>query len=173
MSSFSSYASATAAPATGPAGAPNGGKPQSLPYAAPSQDTIPLTSTGLDMLRQTRPWVAFVSIVMTVSCILMLGLGAFGMVMASQHRNPQALGMFAVYIGMAVVYLIPAGYLRKYAAGIRQLMEGQSAEDLTVTLAAQKSFWRVVGILTAILVAIYAVVLFMAVTAVGLGRLFR
>jgi hypothetical protein len=52
-------------------------------------------------------------------------------------------------------------------------MDGQSAEDLTVALAAQKSFWRVVGILTAIVVAIYAVVLFMAVTAVGLGRMFR
>jgi hypothetical protein len=168
MSSFSSYAPST------PASAPAAGlKPNSLPYAAPSMDTIPLTAAGLDKLRQTRPWVAFISIVMTVSCLLMLLLGAFGMYMASQKRSPEALGMFAVYVGMAVVYMIPAGYLRQYAGRIRQLLNAQSSEELEGALEAQKNFWRVVGILTAIVVAIYAVILFLAISAVGLGRLFR
>ena len=162
--SFPNYAPSAPAPAVA------GGAP--LSYAAPSMDTIPLTSAGMDMLRQTRPWVGFISIVLTVNCLLLILLGAGGMALASTKGQAFALPVFAVYILIGVVNMVPAGYLRKYASQIRLLMDSQSAEGLEAALEAQKNFWRVVGILTAIMVALYAVGLFMALTSVSMGRLF-
>jgi hypothetical protein len=52
-------------------------------------------------------------------------------------------------------------------------MNGHSGEDLEAALEAQKNFWRVVGILTAIAVGLYAIILFGALTTVGASRLFR
>ena len=161
--SFPNYAPSTAVPPGAPASRP-------LSYATPSMDTIPLTPGSLQMLRQTRPWVAFIAGVLTVNCMLLLVLGAGGLAMASINGRHNALAPFAIWILVGVINMIPTGYLRKFAARLRELSDSENPDSLQAALEAQKNFWHAAGILTAVVVALYAIVLLAALA--GSTRLF-
>ena len=74
---------------------------------------------------------------------------------------------------MALIYIFPAVFLWKYADRIAVFMRERSTGALASALEAQKSFWKFVGILTAVVLAIYAAIFVVAiwgVVAVDLGR---
>ena len=145
-----------------------------LSYDAPQTERMALSAGGLDMLRQTRPWVAFISSVMAVMGMLVGILGVGGLFFVAQ-RNPRALSVrtFGIYLVLALVYFVPAALLRRYSDRLKKLIETQAGEHLDAALEAQKTFWQVMGILTAIVVGLYAIILFFALSRAGLRGLFR
>ena len=66
------------------------------------------------------------------------------------------------YVALAGVYIAPGLYLSRYANAIKRLKADSTAAGLEETLKHQKSFWRFIGILTAIGLVV-------AVVAVGLA----
>ena len=61
-----------------------------------------------------------------------------------------------IYLAFAALYFFPALFLWRYGGHIRQLVATHRAGDLESALEAQKSFWKFIGIVTTILVAISA-----------------
>lgn len=74
-------------------------------------------------------------------------------------------GLGFIYIVMAIVYIIPAVFLWMYADRIGGYLRQKSSGALASALEAQKSFWKFTGILTLIVLCLYAIIFFFAVFA--------
>ena len=135
-----------------------------------------LTPLAQQYLDQTRPWVRFMSVMIFVGAGLMVLVGismllvvVLGGFRAMGDGGPGPLGsaagfgvMALVYVLLAFVYVAPGAYLARYASAIKRLKANSTAGGLEDALKHQKSFWRFVGILTAISLVV-------AVVAVGLA----
>ena len=146
---------------------------QQLSYAAPGMEAIVLTPRAYEMLRQTRPWVAFIGWVLFIIGVLAIaGSVIAGAVVATQQRGAFALPFIAYFVA-GLLYLFPGIYLKRYAARIRDVMNLRASEHLEAALEAQKSFWRLVGILFALVVGLYVLIILFAVVGLAAPRFFR
>ena len=105
---------------------------------------------AIQSLARTKPWVRFISVlgflffgIMLVSMLFMLGVGG-GIFM-----------LVPVLPVMVLFYLIPSVLLWNYASRIGNLLNDRSANSLVAAVAAQKSFWKYVGMATAIVLVFY------------------
>lgn len=159
------------APAAAPAGEwPAPGPEQSPPAAGydPSPAAvIPYQGGGvpvgvsartMDLLRQTRPWVLFLSILgfILAGLMVLVGVGLSGVgLMARGGGMPGWIGL--VYIVMAALYFFPALYLWRYGSRIGSLVARGQLEDLEGAIEAQKTFWRLSGIIVIAGIVLYFV----------------
>lgn len=147
--------------------------PQQLSYAAPGVEAVVLTPRALEMLRRTRPWVAFIGTVLAVIGVLVTaGSVVTAVVLVVQQQPAQGIA-FLLYVIVGLIYLYPGIYLRRYARGIRDLVNLRASEHLEAAMAAQKDFWRLVGVLMAIILGLYAVIIVLAVAGLGFAGLMR
>ena len=68
--------------------------------------------------------------------------------------------------GGAVVYFFAAYYLFRYAAQIALFLRTKASLELERGLAAQKSFWKLIGITTSVGIVLY-IMLMVAALALG------
>ena len=138
---------------------------------APGGGAGPQFDGAAEMLRQTRPWVRLVSIMMFVGAAFMVLAGGFMMLGGAAAGMGTELGPMAgapvaimgvIYIAMALLYIVPATYLWQYAGRSQEFDLQRSASALTSALQAQKSFWKFCGIC----IVIYLVLI---VAALGFG----
>ena len=145
----------------------------SNPYRSPSEvaSRPPAATPSLrtaDLLRQTRPWVRFMGILGFVAVALMFAIGAvmlvIGIVGVSAGNVPagQFIAMGVMYPIMSLLYIFPSLFLLRYASRISTFLDDGATESLDLALEAQKSFWKFVGIMTAIVVALYGVIILFA-----------
>ena len=125
----------------------------------------------LESLRATRPWVKFLAILGFIVCGLMALAALAVLGGAGGKEGPMASvgpALAVVYLLLVLLYFMPCLYLYKYAGAISRIAEsGQAAmED---ALARQKSFWKFMGILTAIVLVIEVIGI---LAAVFLGSMF-
>ena len=97
-----------------------------------------VTPAMLEWLRQTRPWVRFLSIMGFLAALLMvcLGLfmgfagsmaGMFGDKFGQSFPPAIGIGIAALYIVIAIIYLFPCTYLFRYASAITRALRTSSA----------------------------------------------
>jgi hypothetical protein len=126
--------------------------------AAGREGTVP--PAVVELLRQTKPWVTFLAIMGFIGAGLIglagLAVMAFGAAMGPKGL-PWPFGL--VYILLAVFDIFPSLFLFRYGASIRRLLEGGGVDALTDAIARQKSFWRLVGITTVVILGIYGLVI--------------
>ena len=129
---------------------------------------VPVTPLMVDHLRATKPWVRFISIIMFISVGFMLLAGLALMLMGSVAGRGMGSPAFGPLIGiiyfiMGGLYLVPAYFLHKYASSIGDFLQGGGDTAMETALGSQKSFWRFVGILTLVIIVIYALVFLVAI----------
>lgn len=125
----------------------------------------------LESLRATRPWVKFLAILGFIGCALMV-LVALAM-LGGVSKMPGAMAGFApvmgvLYLLFALLYFFPCLYLYRYAGAISRIPESGAAA-MEEALAKQKSFWKFVGMVAAIILALELIFI---VFGVVLGTLF-
>lgn len=157
------------------------------PYKAPESDltkpaaTVPegekYTPVMVEHLKNTRPWVLFVSILNMIMMAFMI-MGGMGMMMSGVMIGSTLDGTSAfgggssiiliglVYIAVAGIYLPYAIFLFRYARSIRNLLKTGKTESIEKALGYQKSYWKYSGILAIVLMALALifVVFFMVFT---------
>ncbi len=148
------------------------------PYAAPhdgdsaldADSSDPAHAAILESLKKTRPWVMFLSILGYLAAGLMVLMGLFMMMAGSAMTKAVATGPLGsvapflafIYIAFGGVYLIPSTLLWRYAEGIRKYSRsGGSMQELAGAIEKQTSFWRFVGIMTAVLLVLYVLGIFL------------
>jgi hypothetical protein len=152
-------------------------EPEVDPFAAPQTSTASLaadesgpprsvTPGARWALAQTRPWILFLSIL-----ILLVGtVGAIaGFVMLSIAMVAGDIGtVLAALTVMTVLALyLAAGYfLFTCGAKIAAFLRTDAPEDLEAALAAQRSFWRLTGIVTAAVIGV-CLFAFLAMVVIG------
>jgi hypothetical protein len=93
---------------------------------------------------------------MVLGCIAILvlpmGMGSMG----SMTLMPRIAAAFA-YLLMGLIQFPPVLFLHRYASRIARLAASGAPDDLEDALRAQKSFWKYVGILTVVVMILYAI----------------
>lgn len=122
----------------------------------PGQASSPLSVH--ESLRQTKPWVRFLSVLGFICAGLMVLAGiAVGLLSLASGETGMLL-IAVVYPISGLLYLVPCLFLSRYATFIGEyLVSGQQAQ-LEQALQAQKSFWKFVGIVTLVVMCIYLAV---------------
>lgn len=141
------------------------------PAAVASGGSDGVSTLSLDYLRQTRPWVKLISVMVFIGAALMLiiallaiGGGSLMQGITGDSGVPvAALGV--LYLAIAFLYIAPAVYLWRYGKAIGALADSRRVRDLEEALGHQKSFWRFVGICTAVVLVLYAVALVFVIGA--------
>jgi hypothetical protein len=125
------------------------------PHAAPGA----VSELTVDLLKQTRPWVLFMSVLTFLGSALMLVVAvvavAAGFLASGPDAFPKYLGL--VYLPFALLYIYPGIKLWKYASAIGRLVTSRTPAELEASLAEQKSFWKYCGIVAAVVLVLYAV----------------
>jgi hypothetical protein len=157
--------------------------PYTNPYAPPQNTELygaPVQAQGdpgvvpdsiVDKLRGTRPWVLFLAIVGFL-CTGLIVLGGLGMMAmgAVANRSSELLplaGMGILYVLLGGLYVLPAVGLLRFATSISDLLREPRMERLGAALDNQRWFWKVVGIMTAVVLALYPIAIVVAVVAIA------
>lgn len=121
-----------------------------------------------DILRRSQGWARLCSIMWFIGCafavLFGVGLGVAGLV----AQQPGMAVLVVIYPLMGVLYLIPAVYVHRFANRARAFAASGQLHDLESALDSQRSFWKFLGILTLVGVA----VAILAVVAGGLAGFF-
>ena len=145
-----------------------------LAYQSPEMGVTVATPRTLELLKQTRPWVLLFAILAFVigGLLVVIGVigGVLGLVLAGSRRGP---GTFApliliIYVPLSLLYIVPGLYLSRYAARIRELMGSRSSAALESAIEAQRSFWRLIGIIASIGIGLWLLILVIAMIATAL-----
>jgi hypothetical protein len=156
------------------------------PYSTPSANLYGAASgaggdavspSTIAQLTGTKPWVRFMSVLMWIGAILLVGAAAIMLLVGSSGAvqmgekgafvGAGAMAVMALYYGvMAFVIIYPAMKMWKYANSIGRLAASHSVADLDAALAEQRRYWKFNGIMIIILMCL-AVVGLIAGVALG------
>jgi hypothetical protein len=122
-----------------------------------------VTAKTVEMLRQTQPWVRFLSVLGFIGTALMILAGLFGLLGAAMGGSAELGVMMVAYLLVGLLYFIPTMYLSRYATAINRFRQGLHVAEMETALEAQKSFWKFVGIVTLVILALYVVLILVAI----------
>lgn len=131
-----------------------------------TSENFSVTPLMIQHLRATKPWVRFISVMMFIMGGLVILAGFFMMFMPSMPGMRGAgfgFGIGIVYFLLGFLYIVPGYLLGQYASAINKLLLGGGDVAMEDALGSQKSFWRFVGILTLVLMCIYALIFFFVI----------
>ena len=130
------------------------------PPDAPVDKNKAILNYIMNSLRATRPWTLLLSILGFIGTgfTILMGIAMIvgrSFIPVSDKVPPlvfQGMGVF--YILASVFYLVPSIFLAKYSSAITAFLKGGDAIHLGKAIAYQKSFWKFVGIMVLVSVAI-------------------
>lgn len=117
-------------------------------------------------LQRTRYWVRLISVMLWISAgIMLLGGSGVGIaVLSGMSAFLQGSGdagsvgyvvtMAGVYVVMAFLYIYPAIKLWAYGTLISRLVASRDPQDLVMAMNTQRAFWKFMGIMTLVGIAI-------------------
>jgi hypothetical protein len=150
---------------------------QENPYASPGTDfdstdasSQAIAAEVISQLARTKPWVRFISVMIFIGAGLLLLLGLFmglggGAAMffsAGGVGGAEAgigIAVMLLYIAIAALYIYPGLKLWNYASRIGILIRSCQTMDLVSALNEQRAFWKFIGILAVIVMALYLVII--------------
>ncbi len=146
------------------------------PYSTPAANLYGSATSGavdgvspstIAVLAATKPWVRFMSVLMWIAVALMLlgaaGMGAMSMIGVAPQGKPSPFGgkeflfLAGLYGVLAFVYIYPAIKLWKFANRVGSLGSTRSVADLDSALNEQRAFWKFIGIMTILMIAVYMI----------------
>lgn len=151
-------------------------------YLSPASGDV--SSAVVDQLAKTKGWTLFFSVMLWIGSGFMLfagiafvGIGAVGGAAgaALDEIGDEMGGMIgmilmgAFYIVLAIVYIYPALKLSKFSSRCSQLINQPAETTLVGALNEMRAFWKFVGIWMIIFIALYPIVIVVAVAAGVMG----
>ena len=147
-----------------------------------NQDTslfgLTIDANSKSHLGEAARWAKFLAIVGFVVCALVVLAGIFAgsfMSMMGNRYGGEDFGdanmglaglgplLSVFYIGMALLYFFPCLFLYRFATHMKKALAGGEQEILNKSFQNLKIMFRFVGILTIIILTIYAIILLMAI----------
>jgi hypothetical protein len=120
----------------------------------------------VEQLRNTRPWVIFMAVVgfMSAALTALIGVGVMALpALGSKDTAGTATAVGIIYIVIGALCVWPSVGLLRFGSAIGRLVRDPRQERLIVALDLQRSFWKVVGIMSAIMIALIPVSMAVAV----------
>ncbi|MGV3541201.1 MAG: hypothetical protein ACO1OQ_15395 [Rufibacter sp.] len=148
---------------------------------APEQFTLNATVEGY--LHTTAKWGKFLAIVGFIGIALMLVMGFFfGSVIskfmtvsnpeAAAISGPMSMFMSGFYLLFALLYFFPVLYLYKFSSKMQDGLRAQSAALVEESFKNLKSLFKFLGVLTAVILGFYVLILVFGIGAASLSGIF-
>ena len=140
-----------------------------LDHTAGASDQV--AGSTVEFLRQTRPWVLFLSIMGMISLGLVL-LSLVFVAFNAPSRVRRVSGLVDVMLpvlALLLFYSYPIIKLFKYARAITRLTQRQIVQNLDAALSEQKSFWKFIGVIVLLGVVVYVASIIFVGAAVWTG----
>ncbi|MGB9745321.1 MAG: hypothetical protein ACPLXM_00125 [Bacteroidales bacterium] len=121
-----------------------------------------------DYLLESARWGKFIAIVgyIGIGFLIIIGLIFMaGFSFASRFsgaRFPMVIAGF-VYILLAIVYFFPVNYLYAFSDQMKKGFESNNRQTLASGFSNMKSMFKFIGILTIVILSIYALILLFAI----------
>lgn len=151
------------------------------------EEKLTLSENSKAYLLETAKWGKFLAILGFVMCGL-IAIVAFsaGTIMSIVSASQSGLGapggqaiagmgglVTVIYLGIAVLYFFPNFYLFKFSSQVKNAILDSDNDSLETALSNLKSVYKFKGIMTAIVVGFYALILVFALLAGGIGSMMR
>jgi len=132
-----------------------------------------LNDISINYLKEAAKWAYFLGIVgfVSIGLLLLSAIFAGSLFSSSLGALSGAYGglsgtVFTVYfIVIAAIYFFPVFYLYKFGKGTKDAIKNNDTATLTEGLKNLKSHYKFIGILLAITLGLYAIMLVFAVIA--------
>ena len=155
-----------------------------LDQGGAAQASPAVTGASLEHIRRSAGWMKFVAIVqfvgvgfMILASLLVMTMGGalFANMPNGSTLASAGIGVFmgSFYLIFALLAFMPALYLYRSAVNYKNFVDSEAPIDLEDALQQQMNFWRYIGILTAIVVSIYAFFIVIAVLSGLVGMAAR
>lgn len=129
-----------------------------------------------EFLREAAKWAYFLSIVGFVMIgffvLLAIFAGSIFSAMGSMGGQMGAASMIGgtfltvIYLLFAILYFFPVYYLFKFASNLKTAVRGNNSDSLSVAFSFLKSHYKFIGILTIVMIALYALVFIIGIIGV-------
>ncbi len=134
-------------------------------YTDPASGLVVITEPMQRELAAAQPWILFMAVLMWIGFSLVCLVSLFvvvALVLSLPGVGPGGLELigFAFYPITAIVYAVFAWRLQQYAGNLRAFGRSNHGDDLLAALRAQKSFWRLAGIIVIAYLLVIAVAFF-------------
>lgn len=128
----------------------------------PSDGKLHISNESANYLRETGSWGNFLAIVgfCFVGLMVLVALFASTLLAALGTSAGISTGFLSVfYLAFAALYFFPVLYLYKFASTIKQALLKRDSILLATSLENLKSLFKFMGIMTAIMLGLYLLVL--------------
>lgn len=139
------------------------------------ENELYLNATAKNHVLETAKWTKFLSIVgFVITGFIAIGALFAGSIFAFlQQDNPNAVPVPAaaltfIYLLLAALYFLPCWYLFKASHFLRTALASNNATDLAEGLGKVNAYFKFMGILTLIVVGMYALILIFALVGGGI-----
>ena len=126
-----------------------------------------------EFLKETAKWTKFVAIWGFVGIGLMV-LGSLVMLFAPSSLMSNGdfpfggkIFMMLLYLAFAVLYYFPISYLYQFSENTKKAIENNDNNAIRDAFEFLKSHYKFMGILTIILLAFYAIIIFIGLIGAG------
>lgn len=121
-------------------------------------------------LSEAARWGRFLAIVGFIFCGLIIVIGLFAISMVSKlesdfggrntgYGNGVGVGMFILYVIIAIVYFFPCLFLLRFSNGMKRALVSNDQVQLTESFKNLKVTFRYLGILTIVFLCFYVLAL--------------
>lgn len=126
-----------------------------------------------EFLKETAKWTKFLAILGFVGIGLMV-LGSLVMLFAPSSLMSNGdfpfggkIFMMLLYLAFAVLYYFPISYLYQFSENTKKAIENNDNNAIRDAFEFLKSHYKFMGILTIILLAFYAIIIFIGLVGAG------
>ncbi len=150
-----------------------------IPGSVPPPSVLVLNFEAQSYLREAGKWANFLGILGFIFCAIILVIcffvgGTMGKIASVTPGAGSAIyaGMggliTAVYILLDIIYFFFALYLYQFGSRIKRGLRFSNEADVTRALGKLKSFFKIWGICTIVVMCLYALI-FIITIAIGIG----
>jgi hypothetical protein len=137
---------------------------------AMDNNTSFITAEIRSYLEESAKWGKFLAIMgyIGIGLMLLLAIGIMAMGSASEFVPGMGMNMGAfglIYVVIAAFYFFPVYYLHQFSVKIKQGLASQDPQSITAGFENLKSLFKFMGILTIVILSIYALIFLFAIVA--------
>ncbi|MCD8539943.1 MAG: DUF5362 domain-containing protein [Leadbetterella sp.] len=144
------------------------------------ENTFHVDSTGQQYLKETARWAKFLAIVgFVMTGFIVLAALFAGTLLSTLSAVSSELAFFPtagitiLYLFVAGLYFFPCLFLFQASQKLTLALQSGSSEELTTAFEKLKNFFRFVGIMTLVIISLYALFFVFLVLGGGLAMLAR
>lgn len=140
----------------------------------PENINLYLNDAAKYYLGDTAKWAKFLAIMGFVGCGILVLIGLFfSLFMSTMGKFSSSempfSGFGLIYVALAALYFFPSLYLFQFAKNAKLALQTEDSDLLATAIDKHHSAFKFIGILTATVLGLYALIFIFVIVGFGIG----